>query len=299
MSNISLLITGSTSKTGIDFLKILSKNNFKKKIYLIIRKKSHKEKFKNLKLNILFIVEDLKKLSKKKIYFEEELICFHIAGINTSLDVLNFCIKNHIKKIVSIHTTGMFSKYKPESNLYIKIDHLFKKKCSLFKIKYCLIYPTLIYGTKDDGNISKLIIFIKSKFFFPIFGNGHNLFQPVYYQDLSKSFYQIFKNQKKCIKNNKYILSGKNPIKYISMLNLIRSEVNSQIFFVKIPIKLSIYILNLLKFVNKKIPINKYLILRMLENRSFSHIKASIDFGYNPTSFKSGIRKQIKEYFNL
>jgi len=299
MSNVSFLITGSTSKTGIDFLKILSKKNFKKKIYLIIRKNSDKKKFKSLKLNILFIIEDLKKLKKKKIYFEEELICFHIAGINTSLDILNFCIKNYIKKIVSIHTTGMFSKYKPETKDYIKIDHLFKKKCSLFKIKYCLIYPTLIYGTEDDGNISKLIIFIKNKLFFPIFGKGHNLFQPVYYKDLSKAFYQIFKNQKKCIKNNNYILSGKHPIKYISMLSLIKSEINSKIFFIKIPVKISVYILNLLKFFNKRLPINKYLILRMQENRSFSHKKASMDFGYNPISFNNGIRKQIKKYFNL
>ena len=69
MSNVSFLITGSTSKTGIDFLKILSKKNFKKKIYLIIRKNSDKKKFKSLKLNILFIIEDLKKLQKKKNLF--------------------------------------------------------------------------------------------------------------------------------------------------------------------------------------------------------------------------------------
>ena len=142
-----------------------------------------------------------------------------------------------------------------------------------------------------------MIIFFKKNFFFPIFGNGQNLFQPIYYQDLSKSFYLILKNQKKCISNKKYILSGKHSIKYISILSLIKLETNSQIFFIKIPVKISVYILNLIKFFNKKLPINKYLILRMLENRSFSHKKASIDFGFNPISFKTGIKKQINEYF--
>lgn len=296
MLNNDIIISGASSKSGFHFLKILSSLRFRKKIFVIHRKKKNKILFRNLNLKIIFIQSDINHLKFKKLKFDDPIFV-HIAGIYHSLEVVNFCKKNRVKKIITIHTSGMFSSYKPESVTYKKIDKIFKNQCNLFKINYTILYPTLIYGTEDDGNISKLIKYMKKNFIVPIFGTGKNYFQPIYYKDLSKAIYLILINSDRCLKNKEYILAGKTPIQYINLLKEIKTIIKSKNFFFYLPISISIIMTDFLSFFFK-LPINKYFILRMRENRSFSNSKAIKDFGFKPKSFKDGARLQIKRYFS-
>ena len=45
-----------------------------------------------------------------------------------------------------------------------------------------------------------------------------------------------------------------------------------------------------------KFPLNEEQVLRMKEDKDFTHLKATEDFGYNPMSFEEGIKEEINEY---
>jgi hypothetical protein len=297
MLNKCIILSGASSKTGLFFLTILSKSKYRRRVFVIARNKKSKSLFKNFNLDISFVESDLKKIKSKKYLFPKNSIFLHVAGIPYSLAVLEFCIFNKIKKIISVHTSGIFSKHKPESKTYKIIDSTFKKKCIAHKIFFATLYPTLIFGTSDDGNISRLIVSLKKFFFFPIIGDGFNFFQPIYYKDLSKAFYLILENEEKTIKNKNYILSGKYPISYLEILKFIQLKTYSKNFFFHIPVRFSVCLINIAIFFYKSFPINKYQALRMLENRSFNHSAASLDFKFNPIGFKIGVARQIKEFF--
>ncbi|NNL87510.1 MAG: SDR family NAD(P)-dependent oxidoreductase [Marinicaulis sp.] len=48
-----------------------------------------------------------------------------------------------------------------------------------------ILRPTMIYGYPGDGNLSRLMTFVKRFRFSPIFGSGEALQQPVFYRDLA------------------------------------------------------------------------------------------------------------------
>ncbi len=54
-----------------------------------------------------------------------------------------------------------------------------------------ILRPTMIYGYPGDGNISRLVRFVRRSPILPLPGNGAALQQPVYYRDLAKAAAQM------------------------------------------------------------------------------------------------------------
>jgi nucleoside-diphosphate-sugar epimerase len=292
----NLIITGASSKSGFYFLKILESFKFKKRIVIILRDKSQKDLFKKLKLNICFIFLDLKNIHKHlRTEMFHDYVFLHIAGIFYSKLILKFCIKNKVRWLICVHTSGKFSLFKKEANYYNNIDRCIK----LFRkdLNITILYPTMIFGTVNDGNISRLIRFINKSIVFPIIGDGRNSIQPIYYQDLSMAYYKIILNYRKT-NNKEYLLSGYQPLEFRKVLLVINNILNKKTLFINIPITVSIFMVFIFNFFSKKkIDIN--FIKRFQEDRVFKNNKAVKDFYFTNLNFSDAIKKQIKEMTNL
>ena len=131
---------------------------------------------------------------------------------------------------------------------------------------------------------------------FPIFGDGQNYMQPIYIEDLANTFYEIIKF-KELTFNKRYILAGKKPIKYIDMLKLIERKLKKRILYIKIPIKLSIFLIKICEIIFfKKLGINTSQVERLSEDKVYDYSEAKKDFLFNPKSFEEGIEIQINKY---
>ena len=202
-------------------------------------------------------------------------------------------IENNINWIISIHTTGRYSKFKSASAEYIDIeDKLLKLRD---KINITILRPTMIYGSSRDRNMNKLIKFIDRFPIYPIFGNGNNLMQPVNAKDLAIAYQQVIENSEITINEN-YNLSGKYPIKYKNLISTVSQHLNKKTVLVKLPIIFSRFFVRICRKLVPKFPLNEEQVLRMKEDKDFTHLKATKDFGYNPMSFEEGIVEEIKEY---
>jgi len=292
----NIILTGATGKTGQSFLKLLEKNRYRGKIIVLTRKHNINNLFKKYFLNIKILNCDLNNIQDiiNTPLFNESIF-LHIAGINYSKKVLRFCLLNNISWLISVHTSGKFSSYKPESQFYISTDNFLKRYRN--RIGITILYPTMIYGSYADGNIYRLVLFLKKIFFFiPIIGNGQNLIQPVYYEDLSNAYFKIIKNKRKTF-NKEYILAGKEPIKYIDAIKTILLLLRKKYFIIKIHYSIILIFINFFSlFIGKKHFF--WMILRMNENRNFSIAKARNDFNYKAHDFNDGIKLAFKNYFN-
>ncbi|WZE73753.1 SDR family oxidoreductase [Macrococcus sp. CCM 2573] len=293
---MKLLITGATGHSGLFFLEHLNKNPQKvSEVICIVRKTSNLDslkKFTNLNLstiegdltNELFINEATKGVD----------VILNIANIRFSELFMRYGYKNNVKWLIGIHTTGRYSKFKSASAEYIAIeDNLLNNR----KIDLTILRPTMIYGSMKDHNMSKLIKFLDKFPIFPIFGNGKNLLQPVRAQDLGKAYYDVLNNYETC-KNKEYDLSGKDEVEYIEILDLITKKLNKKVKYIKIPINLSYKIANFGQKYIPKFPIKGEQVLRMQEDKVYSHDNAASDFNYSPMSFKEGINLEVEEYIN-
>ena len=289
-----LLVTGITGHTGRYFLDELIKHNYKEKIRFFIRKKSDETIFENCNLNYEIVEGNLN--NDRDIYdaCKDVDTILEIYNINHSLKVLENAIEQKVKRIIFVHTTGIYSKYKMASEEYKRIEEEVLKK-SAKKIEITILRPTMIYGDICDHNISKFIKMIDKMRIYPLLAGGKAKIQPVNARDLGKAYYDVLINRQKTI-NKQYNLSGATEISIKDMLEKISKKIGKKTIFIYVPMWIGVFAAYVIKLltINKINIVEK--VLRMNESRTFEHENAINDFGYNPISFEDGLDIEIKQY---
>ena len=290
-----LIIFGARGNTANYFLKILEKEKFEGEITVVSRDKNKNNYFNQFKLNFKILNGDIKETSFLEKCFDNIDTVLNLANMENSPKIVEIGSKHKVKWFILVHSTMIFSKNKSKfilNRINIEKDLLKKNK------NLTILRPTMIYGNKRDINISRLIKYLDKFKIFPIFGNGKNLLQPVYVDDLSKSYFNVIKN-KNITFNKSYNLAGKNSIEYLKILKIIESALKKKIIFIRLPINISailVKILNILFF--GKFPINSSQVRRQGEDKIFSFDEATKDFNFNPIKIEEGLKLQIKDYLN-
>lgn len=290
-----LYITGITGHTGRWLLDRLIKENYQGKIRCLVRENSKTEFLDRSGLNIEKVygsLEDKEFLAASMVGVETII---HISSIIYSDNIMDAAIKNNVKWAILVHTTGRYSKYKSASEEYIKIEDRILTLRD--QIGITVLRPTMIYGSSGDRNMYKLVNFLYKIKFFPMFGQGNNLMQPVHAKDLGNAYYDVLANRDKTF-NKEYNLSGKEAIKYIDLVRCVSQTLGRKNIIVKIPLSLSIWAAKIYNAIDKKAIISVEQVLRMQEDKDFSHTEAAKDFGYMPLSFEEGIKGEVEEYLN-
>lgn len=289
-----ILVTGITGHTGRYFIEELVKNNYKEKIRCIITNKENEKILKESGLNYEVVVGNLNDgVFLEKVSKDVDTI-IEIYNIRYSLNILQVALKNDVKRIIFVHTTGIFSKYKMASQEYKKIEKEVIEKAR-DKIDITILRPTMIYGDMCDHNMSKFIKMMDKMRIYPLIAGGKAEIQPVNARDLGKAYYQVLMNPENT-KNKHYNLSGEKPISIKNMLDTILKKLNKKTIFIPVPMWISVSVAYILKIVTlgKMNIVEK--VLRMGETRTFSNEEARRDFGYTTISFEEGIEKEIEQY---
>ncbi|PYI52933.1 NAD-dependent epimerase/dehydratase family protein [Paenibacillus flagellatus] len=288
-----LYVTGITGHTGMFFLNRLKQEGFSGKIRCLVREKTDTHMLENTGLNLEIVrgsIEDKQVLESSMVGAETVL---HISTILLSNQVVEAAIKNRVKWAILVHTTGRFSKYKSASEEYIKIEESIIGMRN--QIGITILRPTMIYGTSRDRNMYKLVDFLARHRFFPMFGEGENLMQPIHAKDLGNAYYDVLIN-KHITYNKEYNLAGKAPIRYIDLIKCVSKNLGKNTIIVKFPLWFSILAAKIYNKITKKAIISVEQVLRMQEDKSFSYEEAYKDFNFRPLSFEEGIISEVKEY---
>ena len=288
-----LAITAVSGHSAYYFLKDLEAIGYTGKIKGIKRATSEIRQLDGLKLDIEYIDADFADLESMKKALQGVDTLMHIAPNTLSHKVADAAIAAGVMWMISVQTTGKYSQFKSAAELYLKIDEELLSKHD--KIKLTVLYPTMIYGSLMDKNISRLVEYIDTHVFFPIFGAGNNLMRPVAGSDLAKAYLQIL-NHPVETQGKEYVLSGAQPIKYRDMLKLVAKNLDKHTIFIPIPLNLSIFLARIYNAVFKRALISVEQVQRMQEDKAYPHDAATLDFGFDPMTFEEGIRIQCEEY---
>jgi len=283
-----ILITGYTGNTGSLVLQQLLKLHKPSEIVGVSRKQDD-----NYKTDINVFEADLSDPSAIQPLFDKYDIksIIHIANIKFSPLLLEIANQNKVGKVVLIHTTGVYSKYRSYSALYETIEKEILDN-SYPNTNYIILRPTMIYGNHRDHNMHKLIKFLDKSPVFPIFGDGSSLMQPVHVQDLANATIAAFES--KTLVNEDFDLSGGSVETYKSVLGIISTELNKNVRFVHIPINLAIFGAKISSKIMRKSIVSVEQVERLQEDKAYSNQKARDLLGYNPRTFKQGIFEEIK-----
>ncbi len=291
-----LLVTGITGRSGTHFLHELAAHGYPGEIRCIVRSTSNLSALENCDLKIEKAVGDLGDQNFLNQAMQGANTILHIGSIFYSLAVAKAAAENNVKRMILVHTTGIYSRFKSASEEYRKIESSVNEIVEKCGGRLGLVYlrPTMIYGNLNDRNISVFIKMIDRFRLLPLIDHGKSLLQPVNGMDLGRAYYQLLSRPE--ILNGDYILSGDRPITMLRMFETINHELGKRTAFLSIPLPLGVLAASVLKalslgridFVEK--------VQRMGENRNFPHDSAARDFGFAPMPFEQGLKIEIDEY---
>ncbi|MFE4350593.1 SDR family oxidoreductase [Peribacillus butanolivorans] len=292
-----LLVTGITGHTGRYFLQELINNKYEGSIRCIVRITSDTKFLDNSGLNIEKVVGNLDDQEFiESVMFGVNTI-MHIYNINHSPTVVQSAIKNKVKRVILVHTTGIYSQYKSASEGYKNIEGEILKltKGPQLQTSITILRPTMIYGDLYDSNMSKFIKMVDKFRIMPVINGGKSLIQPVNARDLGKAYYNVLMSPEETA-GKAYDLSGEKPITMIDVLKIISKQLKKKTIYIFVPLSSGVFMARILKTVtfSKLDYIEK--VQRMGEDRTYAHDNATSDFGYNPMTFDVGIQKEVHEY---
>jgi nucleoside-diphosphate-sugar epimerase len=290
-----LFVTGITGHTGRWFLQKMIEEHYSEPLRVLTRQESDTSLLEKSGLDLEIVRGSL----EDKAFLEKAMdgieMVLHISSILFSENVMEAALKKDVKWAILVHTTGRYSKYKSASEEYIRIEEGILKNRD--KIGITILRPTMIYGSSRDRNMYKLVDYLYRHKFFPLFGDGKNLMQPVHAHDLGHAYYAVLKNREKTF-NREYNLAGKSPLPYRNLVECVSRELGRKNVIVKVPLSLSVLGARIYNALTKRAVISVEQVLRMQEDKAFDYQDAARDFGYAPLSFEEGIREEVREYLS-
>lgn len=222
----------------------------------------------------------------------------HLAGINWSKEIVSAAAKTGVRRLILVHTTGIYSKYKAAGEMYRQIDEYVYNTCKKYKIILTICRPTMIYGNILDNNVITFVKMVDKLPIMPVVNKAQYELQPVHYSDLGIAYCQILFNEETTA-NKDFILSGGSPVFLRDMLKIIGINLNKDVQFINCPFWLAFlgaWVIYCATFGKKDY---REKVQRLCEPRIFSHQAATEAFGYNPMIFEEGIKDEVKEYKRL
>lgn len=299
--NKKLVLTGATNNPGRVLVDYIAENReqisdmFPGGIVSIFRASSDTSHFKKSLPDAQIITCDLTDVDSLKTAFRDADTVLHMAGIHWSREVATAAATCHVRRLIVIHTCGIYSKYKAAGEEYRQIDAYVEKTCKENNITLTILRPTMIYGNSRDRNVIKFIKMVDKFPIMPVVNGGRYELQPVHYADLGKAFFDVLLNEERTAGKD-FILSGEKPILLRDMFTEIGKNLGKNVKFISCPFLIAypgavvVWTLSLGKvdFREK--------VQRLCEDRDFPHEEATKAFGFAPRPFEVGIAGEVGEY---
>jgi nucleoside-diphosphate-sugar epimerase len=291
MVKINILLTGATGLTGTLFLSNLADQNPGSQIYCLVRPTSDCSSIKHLNLNLSYFTGD----SSKNETWNEILAQYspstivHIASIRHVPIILDSLKKaQKTPRLIVVGTTGVYSKY----NQYAKDYKAIEDQLTHYPGQYCLLRPTMIYGSHRDKNLHKLIKFCDRYGFFPVFGSGQCLLQPIHADDLAKAILHVL--QRPTIQGT-YDLSGGSIVTFRELLTIVEKQLGKPVRPIYIPLRVGVWSATVAeKVLGTKSPVRREQILRLQEDKAYPHDAAQRDLDFFPRSLEVGLQQEVE-----
>lgn len=194
------------------------------------------------------------------------------------------------RHIVFTGSTGIYTRLPSESAQRKRLAEDYIRRH--FSCHWTIIRPTMIYGHRNDRNISRLVRAVDRLRVFPLIGDGGSLIQPVFIYDLVKA-YEIALLNERCY-GRTYDVAGGRAYSNRELIRCAADSIGKRTVFLPVPadlISLAVRLLGRLRLS----PISQEQVLRFQENKDVDLLPFIEEFKYVPRNFEQGIGELVHE----
>ena len=287
---MKMLLTGATGLTGGLMLQKIAVLQPGYEMSCLVRPTSNCDLINSSNLKLSYYLGDSASLSTWDTVLSQQIFTtiIHLVQLRQIPTLINSLSKfQQTPRLIIIGTTGVYSKYNQYSAEYKQAEEVL----SQYEGSYCLLRPTMIYGSPKDKNLHKLIRFCYRYQFFPIFGQGNNLLQPIHAEDLAQAIVSVMLNPNI---TGAYDLSGGTVITLVELIALVEKILEKSVYPLPIPYALGLWSATIIeKILGKRSPIRREQVLRLQEDKAYPHESATRDFDFAPRSLDTGLREEV------
>ena len=209
-------------------------------------------------------------------------------GFGAAPAILQACHSAGVRRAVFVSTTAIFTQLNAGSKTVRQAAEVAILASGL---ETTILRPTMIYGTPGDRNMIRLVKWINRWPVLPVFGNGRSLQQPVHVTDVAWAVVQSLESPATI--HRQFNISGAEPLTYNEVVRVTAQALGRRSRRLHIPAQLVVSLLNFTESLGITLPVKAEQILRLNEDKAFSHAEAREVFGYVPIVFKEGIRNEV------
>ncbi|CAN5152815.1 N/A [soil metagenome] len=280
---MKLLVSGGTGLLGQGFLGLL-RDSGRHEARCLIRPTSRTERLEGFELRY----GDAGDASSMEKALRGVDAFVHVAGIEYAPRVLEAMRRAGVERLVAVSSTSAHSRFEFRSAPRLTNEALLRES----NARWTVARPSMIYGSELDHNMHKLLRFLDRSPVFPLFGNGENLWQPVYYEDLARGMYAALTQQG--TEGRIYDLPGKRSLRYVDLVRAAADALGKKVRIVRIPaepVRKGLLGAERLKI---PLPVKSEQVLRLREDKAYPYEKAREELGYAPRSFEEGIAAEAR-----
>ena len=273
-----IFITGAAGKTGTALLDLILDRGEGADVTCLCRSDACRERLSRFPVSI--VEGDASDAGSLGRAYRGEEIVIHLSSIFHTPILLEAC--REAERLVIVSSTGLFSRYRRTAAEIGRIEKTIESSA----IPYTILRPTMIYGTPDDRNISRLVRLVEKRSILPLPGGGKARFQPVHVKDLARCISSCLSHDVsigKC-----YNVPGGSSHSLEEIVRIISGLLRKRVVTVPIPLAPALLAARILR-----LRIDPEQIERLREDKTFSYEKAGADLGYAPMTFEDGLRLQL------
>ncbi|MBD0343591.1 MAG: NAD-dependent epimerase/dehydratase family protein [Coleofasciculus sp. Co-bin14] len=288
---MKLLVTGATGLTGSLLLNHLASSGVSWEICCLVRPTSTCSSIENLNLKLSYFTGDSSSRETWDAILAQHTpeTIIHIASIRHIPVILKSLeTTGQTPRLIVIGTTGIYSKYNQYAAIYKDIE----SQLVQYPGSCCLLRPTMIYGSDRDQNLHKLIKFCDGYGSFPVFGTGTCLLQPIHADDLALAILNTLQRPEV---QGAYDLSGGSIVTFRELLGLVEKQIGKPVHPILVPLNLGVWLATVLETVlGQRSPVRREQILRLQEDKVYSHQAAQQDLNFFPRSLEVGLQQEVE-----
>ena len=211
----------------------------------------------------------------------------HVAGIEHSPAVVGAARRSGVGRLVVVGSTSAHSAYAFRSGPKLQMEKVVRSG----GLPWTIVRPTMIYGSERDSNIHRLLRFLDRWPFFPMFGPGTNLWQPVYHEDCARAILEVLEHPETV--NQSYDLPGANPLTYLELVRTAAAALGRRPRIVRIPIEPVRRFLLTAERLRLPLPVDSGQVTRLREDKAYPFTDARRDLDYAPRPFREGVALEV------
>ena len=283
---MKVLVTGGTGFTGSRLIPLLLKNGFQVRAF--VRPTSDRSPLSALSVEWAtgdFADPDSFTSALRGV---DALVNIASLGFGHAESILKSMKEAGVKRGLFISTTAIFTQLNAGSK---SVRLAAEEAIQSSGLDYTILRPTMIYGSKRDRNMWRLIRLLRITPIMPIFGDGESLQQPIFVDDVAGAV--LLALQTDATIGKSYNIAGKTPLTYNQVIDTVASTLGKRVWKFHLPYMPIVRMLQFTERMKLRLPIKAEQVLRLNENKAFSYEEAQRDFGFNPRSFEDGIRAEV------